>query len=63
MIKVDRFYEQECITEMFERGQGPIPWPTHTKLSVLLSKFMDGMQRDEKQEFSRGMVVRVPSTP
>ena len=27
---------------MFERGQGPIPWPTHTKLMSLLSKFMDG---------------------
>ena len=42
MIEVDRFYNQECTPEMFERGQGPIPWPTRTKLSSLLSKFMDG---------------------
>ena len=43
MVKVvDRFYEQECTPEMFERGHGPIPWPTDTKLSSLLSKFMDG---------------------
>ena len=42
MIEVDRFYGQECTPDMFERGQGPIPWPTHTQLSSLLSKFMDG---------------------
>ena len=40
--QADRFYDQECTPTMFERGQGPIPWPTHTKLALLLSKFMDG---------------------
>merc|ERR1712086_1149467 len=44
MGEVDRFYEQECTPVMFERGQGPIPWPTHTKLSSLLSKSMDGKE-------------------
>jgi hypothetical protein len=42
MVEVDRFYEQECTPEMFERGYGKIPWPTPTKLSSLLSKFLDG---------------------
>ena len=41
MIEVDRFYDHECTPEMFKRGHGPIPWPTHTTLSSLLSKFMD----------------------
>jgi uncharacterized membrane protein YgcG len=42
MVEVDRFYEQECTPEMFEPGYGKIPWPTPTKLSLLLSKFLDG---------------------
>ena len=39
--QADRFYDQECTPTMFERGQGPIPWPTHKKLLSLLSKFID----------------------
>ena len=42
MIKIDRFYNQEFTKEMFERGQDPIPWPTHMKLSLILSKFLYG---------------------
>jgi hypothetical protein len=42
MIEIDRFYNQECTRDMFERRQGPIPWITHTTLLSLLSKFMDG---------------------
>jgi hypothetical protein len=42
MIEVDRFYDQECTPEMFDRGQDPIPWPTHIKFLSVLSKFLDG---------------------
>jgi hypothetical protein len=42
MIEVDRFYDRECTPDMFERGHGPIPWPNHTKMSSILSKFLDG---------------------
>ena len=42
MIEVDRFYDQEFTPNMFKRGQRPIPWPTHIKLSSLLSTFVDG---------------------
>ena len=42
VIDVYRFYKQECTPEMFEHGQGPIPWPAHTKLSFILLKFLDG---------------------
>ena len=42
MIEVDRLYDQECTPDMFEWGQGFVAWPTHTKLSSLLSKFVDG---------------------
>jgi hypothetical protein len=49
MLEVDRFYGQECTPEMFNRRGGPIPWPTQTKLSSILSKFLDG---DEMQSRS-----------
>ena len=42
MLEVDRLYDQECMPEIFERGQGPIPWPIQTKLSSIISKFLDG---------------------
>ena len=39
---VDRFSSQESTPEMFEHEHGPTPWSVQTKLSSILSKFLDG---------------------
>ena len=41
MIDVDMFYNQACTPDIFEHGEGLTPRSSQTKVSSILSKFID----------------------